>query len=106
MVEQITLDEIYAALSDSSRRAIVERLAGEGGVRLTEPAQPFAISLNAVSKHIKVLQKAGIVRRRVVGRDHWLSIDPQPLEDGWAWIGLYRRFWETRRDALDAYLPG
>ncbi|HTE84513.1 MAG TPA: metalloregulator ArsR/SmtB family transcription factor [Dehalococcoidia bacterium] len=98
------LDGVYAALADSSRRAIVARLANEGELRVTELAEPFDISLNAVSKHIKVLQRAGIVRRRVAGRDHWLSIDPTPLEQGWAWMGLYRRFWETRLDALDAHL--
>jgi DNA-binding transcriptional ArsR family regulator len=104
MVEDIELDSVYGALADPSRRAILSRLAERGEMRVTELAAPFDMSLNAVSKHIKVLQRAGVVRRRVVGRDHWLSLDPHPLEDGWAWIGLYRRFWETRLDALDSYL--
>jgi DNA-binding transcriptional ArsR family regulator len=104
MVEDIDLDGIYGALADPSRRAIVSRLAEGGEMRVTELAEPFDISLNAVSKHIKVLQRAGVVKRRVDGRDHWLSLDPRPLELGWAWIGLYQRFWETRLEALDAYL--
>jgi DNA-binding transcriptional ArsR family regulator len=104
MVEEVALDSIYGALADPSRRAIVSRLAEQGEVRVTELAEPFDMSLNAVSKHIKVLQRAGVVKRRVAGRDHWLSLDPGPLERGWAWIGLYQRFWETRLDALDAYL--
>jgi DNA-binding transcriptional ArsR family regulator len=104
MVEDIALDGVYGALADPSRRAIVARLAESGEMRVTELAEPFDMSLNAVSKHIKVLQRAGVVRRRVDGRDHWLSLDPRPLERGWAWIGLYQRFWETRLDALDSYL--
>jgi DNA-binding transcriptional ArsR family regulator len=104
MVEDRRLDAIYAALSDSSRRAIVSRLAEDGELRVTELARPFDISLNAVSKHIKVLQDAGLVRRRVAGREHWLSIDPRRLEEGWSWLGAYRSFWEARLDALDAYL--
>jgi DNA-binding transcriptional ArsR family regulator len=103
MVENQRLDAIYSALSDSSRRAIVSRLAESGELRVTELAQPFDMSLNAVSKHIKVLQDAGLVTRRIAGREHWLSVDVEPLEQGWSWLGNYRPFWESRLDALDAY---
>lgn len=102
----VELDEVYGALADGSRRAIVERLAGEGELRVTELAAPFGVSLNAVSKHIKALERAGLVRRRVAGREHWLSLEPEPLGSAWAWLGLYQRFWETRMDALDTYLRG
>ena len=100
MVEGSALDAVYHALADDSRRAIVLRLAAEGELKVTEVARPFDISLNAVSKHIKVLEQAGLVRRRVVGRAHWLSLQSEPLAAAYSWIGLYQRFWETRVDAL------
>jgi DNA-binding transcriptional ArsR family regulator len=104
MVDGSALDAVYAALSDGSRRSIVGRLAAEGELKVTDLARPFDISLNAVSKHIKVLEQAGLVRRRVSGRDHWLSLRSEPLATAHAWIGLYQRFWESRIDALERYL--
>jgi DNA-binding transcriptional ArsR family regulator len=104
MVEGSGLDAVYRALADASRRAIVWRLATTGELKVTELARPFDISLNAVSKHIKVLEEAGLVRRRVAGRDHWLSLTAEPLADAYTWIGLYQRFWEHRVDALERYL--
>jgi DNA-binding transcriptional ArsR family regulator len=104
MVDGSALDGVYAALSDNSRRSIVWRLAAEGELKVTDLARPFDISLNAVSKHIKVLEQAGLVRRRISGRDHWLSLRSEPLAAAHAWIGLYQRFWESRIDALERYL--
>jgi DNA-binding transcriptional ArsR family regulator len=104
MVEGPALDGVYHALADASRRSIVWRLAAEGEQKVTELARPFDISLNAVSKHIKVLEGAGLVRRRVDGRDHWLSLESEPLAAAYSWIGLYQRFWERRVDALVAHL--
>ena len=98
------LDHVYRALADASRRAIVWRLAAEGELKVTDVARPFGMSLNAVSKHIKVLERAGLVHRRVAGRDHWLSLHSAPLAAAHAWIGLYQRFWETRVDALERFL--
>jgi DNA-binding transcriptional ArsR family regulator len=98
------LDEVYGALADGSRRRIVERLAAEGELKVTDVARSFDTSLNAVSKHIKVLEEAGLVHRRVAGRDHWLSLRSEPLAGAYAWIGLYQRFWEARMDALDRYV--
>ena len=106
MVDGSALDGVYAALSDSSRRTIVWRLAAEGELKVTDLARPFDMSLNAVSKHIKVLEQAGLLRRRVSGRDHWLSLRSEPLAAAYAWIGLYQRFWESRIEALDRYLGG
>jgi len=106
MVEGSTLDGVYHALADASRRAIVWRLAAEGEQKVTDIARPFDMSLNAVSKHIKVLESAGLVRRRVAGRDHWLSLESEPLAAAHSWIGLYQRFWERRVDALVEYLEG
>ena len=104
MVEGSQLDAVYRALADRSRRAIVQRLAAEGELKVTDLARPFDISLSAVSKHIKVLEDASLVRRRVAGRDHWLSLAPEPLANAYAWIGLYQRFWEHRIDALERYV--
>src|SRR5262245_18670912 len=104
MVDRSALDDVYAALADGSRRSIVWRLAAEGPLKVTALARPFDMSLNAVSNHIKILERAGLVRRRVSGRDHWLSLSSEPLAAAHAWIGLYQRFWEGRMDALERYL--
>ena len=97
------LDLTYAALSDPWRRAILGRLTG-GRARVTEIAAPFDISLNAVSKHLKVLERAGLVTRTVAGRDHWLSLAAEPLMEASSWIETYRLFWERRLDALEGFL--
>jgi DNA-binding transcriptional ArsR family regulator len=97
------LDLTLAALADSTRRAIVRRLS-EGEARVTELARPFAMSLNAVSKHIQILERAGLVRRRRSGREHLLSLDPKPLDEAAAWIESQRAAWTARLDALDAML--
>ena len=104
MVDVSPLDSVYGALADGSRRTIVWRLAAEGELKVTDIARPFDMSLNAVSKHIKVLEQAGLVRRRVRGRDHWLSLRSEPLATAHAWIGLYQHYWESRIDALEQYL--
>jgi uncharacterized protein YndB with AHSA1/START domain/DNA-binding transcriptional ArsR family regulator len=97
------LDKTLMALADPTRRAILHRLA-EGEARVTELARPFAISLNAVSKHIRVLERARFVQRRRAGRDHYLSINPKPLDEASAWIEDQRARWTARLDALDAVL--
>ena len=97
------LDDTLLALADPTRRAIVRRLA-LGEARVTEVAAPFPISLNAVSKHIRVLERAGLVRRRVVGREHILSFDPTPLDEAAAWIATQRATWQARFDALESLL--
>jgi DNA-binding transcriptional ArsR family regulator len=91
------------ALADPTRRAIVKRLA-RGEARVTDIARPFAMSLNAVSKHILVLERARLVRRRRQGREHLLSLNPLPLGEASDWIGEYRKFWEQSFDRLDEYL--
>lgn len=97
------LDDTLAALADPTRRAIVERLT-LGEARVTALAEPFPISLNAVSKHIRMLERAGLVVRRRVGREHLLSLEPSPLDDATAWIEAQRRVWTWRLEALDAVL--
>ena len=97
------LDRTLMALADPTRRAILERLS-RGESRVTELAQPFTISLNAVSKHIRVLERAHLVRRRRAGREHVLSLDPKALDEATTWIEAQRALWTARLDALDAML--
>jgi DNA-binding transcriptional ArsR family regulator len=97
------LDRVYGAIADPTRRAILNRLAG-GDVNVTALAEEFPISFNGVSKHVKVLEQAGLVRRRIRGREHWLRLHPQPLREASRWLEHYREFWETRLDALEAFL--
>ena len=97
------LDDTLIALADDTRRRILKRLAA-GDARVTEVAAPFAISLNSVSKHIRILERAGLVRRRVAGRDHFLSLNPEPLDSAAAWMQRERAAWTTRLDRLEAAL--
>ena len=103
MMTSQQLDAALLALADPTRRAIVHRLA-LGDARVTELAAPFSMSLNAVSKHIRVLERAGLVRRRVVGREHILSFNPAPLDDAAAWIAAQQAMWQQRFDVLEAVL--
>lgn len=97
------LDRTLVALADPTRRAIISRLS-TGAARVTDVAAPFDISLNSVSKHIRILERAHLVRRRRHGREHILYFDPKPLDDAAAWIERQRAFWNTRLDALEAAL--
>ena len=97
------LDMTLLALADPTRRAILQRLS-RGEARVTELAAPFSISLNSVSKHIRILERARLVRRRRAGREHLLSLDQQPLEEAAAWMAAQRNIWNTRLDVLEALL--
>lgn len=97
------LDAVFHALADPTRRALLRRLS-RGGASVTALAEPFPTSLNAVSKHLQVLERAGLVRRSIAGRVHHCSLEPGPLAEASAWIATYRRFWEDRLDALEHYL--
>lgn len=97
------LDHVYGALAHRARRELVERIA-PSPARVTDLAASFPISLAAVSKHIRVLEEAGLVRRDVLGREHFLSLEPNPLADAAAWLAGYRRFWEERLNLLEARL--
>ncbi len=97
------LDQTLLALADPTRRAILHRLSA-GEARVTEIARPFAISLNSVSKHIRILERARLVRRRRAGREHLLSLNPGPLDEAAAWIETQRSAWTARLGALDAML--
>ncbi len=91
------------ALAHPTRRAILERLM-RGEARVTDVAKPFKMSLNAVSKHIRVLERARLVRRRRVWREHRVSFNAEPLDEVSAWIEKRRAFWTQRLDALDGLL--
>jgi DNA-binding transcriptional ArsR family regulator len=96
---QTGLDHTLLALADPTRRAILQRLA-HGEARVTEIADPFAMSLNGVSKHIRMLERADLVRRRRAGREHFLSLNPQPLDAAAKWIAAQRALWAARLDVL------
>lgn len=97
-----SLDRTLAAISDGARRAILARLM-DGEARMTDLAAPFEMSLNGVSKHVRVLEGAGLVRRRVAGREHWISLQLGPLDEAAEWVERYRRFWDLRLDTLSAF---
>ena len=97
------LDHTLTALADPTRRAILQRLS-RGEARVTELAEPFDISLNSVSKHIRILERADLVRRRVSGREHFLTFNPAPMESAAEWMERHRIFWTERLDALEAAL--
>lgn len=98
-----TLDQVYAAIADPTRRAILAALA-RTDMTVGSLAAEFPISFNGVSKHVKVLERAGLVSRRVDGREHWLRLSPAPLHKAADWLEDYRLFWESRLDALEAML--
>ena len=102
MVEH-KLDRVYGAISDPTRRAILATLAS-GDANMSALVDRFDLSFNGVSKHVKVLERAGLVERTVVGREHRLRLNPKPLRDAARWIEHYREFWEMRLDALESFL--
>lgn len=90
-------------MSDGTRRAILARLA-ESDARVTELASAFPISLNSTSKHIRILERAGLVTRTVQGREHVLSLNAAPMAEAAEWMEFYRRFWDSRLAALEDFV--
>jgi DNA-binding transcriptional ArsR family regulator len=105
MVELQTpeMNSVFHALGDATRRQMLRDLAA-GERTVSELAQPFAMSLAAVSKHIKVLEGAGLIRREVRGRTHVCRLEPGPLASAHEWLGFYERFWSSRLDMLEQLL--
>ncbi|MGO4527120.1 ArsR/SmtB family transcription factor [Microvirga sp. 2MCAF35] len=105
MVELQTsrLDTVFHALADSTRRRMLGALGG-GERTVSQLAEPFAISLAAASKHIKVLEQAGLLRREIRGRTHVCRLDPGPLASAHQWLGIYERFWTEHLDVLERLL--
>jgi DNA-binding transcriptional ArsR family regulator len=95
---------VFAALADSTRRHILEHLAQQGETRVTALAKPFRISLPAVSRHVRVLEKAGIVRRQRHGREHRIRVQAEGLNDVRQWLMHYCAGWDFSFDALDGLL--
>ena len=102
MTHAASSEAVWIALSDPTRRAIVERLT-RGPTRVTDVAEPFDMSLNAVSKHIKVLEGARLIRRTRQGREHTLELNPAPLREIARWASDMERFWSARLDRLEQF---
>lgn len=94
------LDDVFHALADPTRREMLRRLS-EGERSVSELAAPCDMSLAGASKHIKVLERAGLVERRISGRTHRVNLRPAVLADAHAWLGFYEQFWAERLDALE-----
>ena len=97
------LDRVFHALSDKTRRAILEKLTRSES-NVTDIAEPFDMSLNAISKHLKVLEKAGLINRTREGRIHRCAMNYEPLEPALDLISYYKSFWENQLDSLEEYL--
>ena len=100
-----TLDVTFAALADPTRRAILTRLA-EGEATVSELAAPFEVTLPAVSKHLRVLERAGMLKQERDGRVRRCQLNAAPLREAAAWIDRYRRYWQDQLDALAEFLDG
>jgi DNA-binding transcriptional ArsR family regulator len=100
-----TLDRVFGAISDPTRREILTRLS-TADERVTDVARHFSISLNSVSKHVRVLEQAGLVSRSVQGRNHVLSLNAAPMAEAADWIEYYRAFWTDRLASLDRFVTG
>ena len=103
MVEDQALDDVFHALADPTRRAMLKRLA-KSERTVGQLAEPFAISLAGASKHIKVLERAGLVKRRVEGRTHVCRLEAMPMHAGMEWMRHYEKFWSERLDVLEEIL--
>ena len=103
MLNQTAIDLTLVAIADPTRRAILSRLS-QGEARVTEIAEPFEMSLNAVSKHLRKLERAGLVRREIRGREHWLTFDGGPLSEPSEWIAYHRDFWQRQLEGLAEFL--
>ncbi|MEU5720795.1 metalloregulator ArsR/SmtB family transcription factor [Micromonospora sp. NPDC047738] len=102
MVEDpVGMDEVFHALAHGARRTMLRRLA-ERELTVGELAEPLAMSLAAASKHVQVLERAGLVKRTVTGRRHVCRLEPAPLATASAWLNFYQRHWAERLDALEA----
>ncbi|MGB9436138.1 MAG: metalloregulator ArsR/SmtB family transcription factor [Candidatus Acidiferrum sp.] len=99
------LDSTFSALSDPTRRALLARLA-LGEATVSELAEPFDVSLPAISKHLRVLESAGLLRRNVEGRVHRCTLASEPMKEAAGWIEHYRVFWDSQLDALGKFLEG
>lgn len=98
-----SLDDVFHALADPTRRAMLRALSA-GPRNIRELAEPFSMSFVAASKHVRVLESAGLLRRRVEGRSHYCRLNPKPLASAHQWLAFYEQFWTGRLDTLEALL--
>ncbi len=98
------LDQVFLALAHPTRRRLLERMAEQGESRVTELADGFDVSLNQISKHLKILERAGLMRRRREGRDHHCAADLRALLEARSWIDAYATFWRESLRGLEGYL--
>jgi DNA-binding transcriptional ArsR family regulator len=106
MVDEAGMNDVFHALAHDARRTMLTRLSS-GDLTIGQLCEPFSMSLEAGSKHVRVLERAGLVRRTVEGRRHVCRLEPRPLASAAAWLRFYERFWADRLDALeDMFQPG
>lgn len=98
-----SLDLVFGAIADATRRSMLDRLRG-GSLTVTQLARPYSMSLNAVSKHVKTLERAGLIRRSIRGREHFCRLDAARFEEALNWMSYYFEFWGDRIDALEKHL--
>lgn len=103
MGKQIANTDIFAAIADPTRRALLEKLR-EQEQSVKQLAEPFAMSLPAISQHLRILEKAGLVKQQPLGRQRIYSLNPEPLKQVSDWIANYEQFWQEKLDALGKYL--
>jgi len=96
------LTEVFTAVSHPTRRAIIEQIAA-GPARFTDIAKPFPTALNSVTKHLKLLERAGLIERTKSGREVFISLRAKPLRDAAGWVHEYERFWNTKLDQFEQY---
>lgn len=101
--DSVSLDAVFFALADPTRRAILERLA-EGEATVGVVAEPHDMAMPSISKHVKVLERAGLIARRVEGREHWLRLAPEGFETPAEWFTHYQQFWSGSVDRLERLL--
>ena len=97
------LDLVFGAVADATRRSMLDRLR-DGSLTVTELARPYAMSLNAVSKHIKTLEKAGLIRRNITGREHSCRLEAAKFDEAMNWMSEHSQFWSGRVEALEKHL--
>lgn len=99
-----TLNAVFQAVSDENRRKIIDLLREAGELKVGDIANTFEMSLNGVSKHLKVLESSGLIYRRIEGRTHYISLDNQGFDRGYRWFHFYTNFWNQRLNKLNEFL--
>jgi len=103
-LDQARLNRVFQSLADPSRRKIIALLRETEELKVGDIAQAFSMSLNGVSKHLKALEAAGVIRRRIEGRQHWIRVDWDALRPAHTWLDFHRHFWSTRLDQLASHI--